>query len=141
LGCYRVQGRTAAAAQKLLDQALALEEAGCFSIVLEAVPAAVATAVSQRLKIPTIGIGAGIGCDGQVLVYHDILGLFDRLQPRFVRQYANLRQTILEAFSAFREDVLTHRFPADEHTYAMSEAEETKFQALINGEWRVASGE
>jgi 3-methyl-2-oxobutanoate hydroxymethyltransferase len=141
LGGYRVQGRTAAAAQKLLDQALALEEAGCFSIVLEAVPAAVATAVSQRLKIPTIGIGAGIGCDGQVLVYHDILGLFDRLQPRFVRQYANLRQTILEAFSTFREDVLAHRFPAGEHTYAMSEAEEARFQALMSEEWGVGSGE
>jgi 3-methyl-2-oxobutanoate hydroxymethyltransferase len=134
LGGYRVQGRTAAAAQKLLDDALALEQAGCFSIVLEAVPAAVATVVSQRLTIPTIGIGAGIGCDGQVLVYHDILGLFDRLQPRFVRQYANLRETIVEAFTAFREDVTARRFPADEHIYNMSEAEAAKFQAILSGE-------
>jgi 3-methyl-2-oxobutanoate hydroxymethyltransferase len=134
LGGYRVQGRTAAAAQKLLDNALALQEAGCFSIVLEAVPAAVATVISQRLTIPTIGIGAGIGCDGQVLVYHDILGLFDRLQPRFVRQYANLRQTILEAFTAYREDVLARRFPADEHIYGMSEAEQAQFQAILSGE-------
>jgi 3-methyl-2-oxobutanoate hydroxymethyltransferase len=133
LGGYRVQGRTAAAAQKLLDDALALQDAGCFSIVLEAVPAAVATAASQRLTIPTIGIGAGIGCDGQVLVYHDILGLFERLQPRFVRQYANLRPAILEAFTAFRGDVLARRFPAEEHTYGMSEAEEAKFKAVMSG--------
>lgn len=127
LGGYRVQGRTAAAAQALLDDALALQEAGCFAIVLEAIPAPVAEAISQRLTIPTIGIGAGVGCDGQVLVYHDILGLFDRLQPRFVRQYANLRQTILEAFTAFREDVAARRFPAEEHSYGMSAAEEAAF--------------
>jgi 3-methyl-2-oxobutanoate hydroxymethyltransferase len=136
LGGYRVQGRTADSAQALLDDALALQEAGCFSIVLEAVPEVVATAVSRRLTISTIGIGAGVGCDGQVLVYHDVLGLFDRLQPRFVREYADLRQTIVEAFTAFREDVLARRFPAKEHTYRMSEAEEAKFQALLSGEWR-----
>ncbi len=139
LGGYRVQGRTAAAAQKLLEDALALQEAGCFSIVLEAVPAPVAAAISQRLTIPTIGIGAGVGCDGQVLVYHDILGLFDRLQPRFVREYANLRQIILEAFTAFREDVVARRFPAEEHTYAMSATEEAAFRSS-SGEWSVERG-
>jgi 3-methyl-2-oxobutanoate hydroxymethyltransferase len=136
LGGYRAQGRTAAAAQALLDDALALQEAGCFAIVLEAVPEVVATAISERLAIPTIGIGAGVGCDGQVLVYHDVLGLFDRLQPRFVREYASLRQPIIEAFTAFRDDVQARRFPAAEHTYRMNEAEEAKFE-----EWLVASEE
>lgn len=127
LGGYRIQGKTAESARRLLDDALALERAGCFAIVLEAVPAPVATAISRRLSIATIGIGAGAGCDGQVLVYHDILGLFDRLQPRFVKQYANLGETITNAFAAFRDDVLAHRFPAEEHTYPMDEAEQDVF--------------
>ncbi len=103
LGGYRVQGKTALAAKKLLDDALALQDAGCFSIVLEAVPAIVARAISQRVNIPTIGIGAGAGCDGQVLVFHDVLGLYDRLQPRFVKQYAMLRQTIIDAFTGYSD--------------------------------------
>lgn len=127
LGGYRIQGKTAESARRLLDDALALEQAGCFAIVLEAVPAPVATAISRRLSIPTIGIGAGAGCDGQVLVYHDILGLFDRLQPRFVKQYANLGEVITQAFSAFRDDVVAHRFPAEAHTYPMDEREEEGF--------------
>jgi 3-methyl-2-oxobutanoate hydroxymethyltransferase len=131
LGGYRVQGRTADVARRLLDDCLALEAGGCFALVFEAIPAPVATAISERLHVPTIGIGAGAGCDGQVLVYHDILGLFDRLQPRFVRQYATLRETIIAAFVAYREDVLAGRFPAEEHTYRMSEAEQDAFfQAL-----------
>lgn len=131
LGGYRVQGKTAVSAHNLLQDALALEAAGCFSIVLEAVPEPVAAAISQRLTIPTIGIGAGAGCDGQVLVYHDLLGLFDRLQPRFVKEYANLGQTILDAFVAYREDVANGRFPATEHTYSMSEEEEAEFRRMI----------
>ena len=127
LGGYRVQGKTAVAARQLLDDALALQEAGCFAIVLEAVPAPVAEVVSQRLAIPTIGIGAGAGCDGQVLVFHDMLGLFDRLQPRFVRQYANLGQTVQAAFTAYRDDVKARQFPAEEHTYPMDEAEMAEF--------------
>ena len=127
LGGYRIQGKTAGAARRLLDDALALEQAGCFAIVLEAVPAPVATTISRRLSIPTIGIGAGPGCDGQVLVYHDILGLFDRLQPRFVKEYANVGEIITNAFSAFRDDVVAHRFPAEEHTYPMDEKEEKDF--------------
>ncbi len=133
LGGYRVQGKTAVSAHNLLQDALALEAAGCFSIVLEAVPEPVAAAISQRLTIPTIGIGAGAGCDGQVLVYHDLLGLFDRLQPRFVKEYANLGQTILDAFVAYREDVVYGRFPATEHTYPMSEEEEAEFRRMITG--------
>jgi len=127
LSGFRVQGKTAVSAQKLLDDALALQEAGCFAIVLEAMPAPVARAISQRLRVPTIGIGAGVDCDGQVLVYHDLLGLFDRFQPRFVKQYANLSQTIVEALTAYREDVATRRFPAEEHTYSMDAAEEAAF--------------
>jgi 3-methyl-2-oxobutanoate hydroxymethyltransferase len=123
LGGYRVQGKTAEAARQLLQDARALEAAGCFSIVLEAVPDPVARTISQRLRIPTIGIGAGAGCDGQVLVYHDILGMFDKLKPRFVKQYANLGQTIVDAFTAFRQDVNARVFPADEHTYSMPQEE------------------
>ena len=127
LGGFRVQGKTADAAYRLLQDALALEQAGCFSLVLEAVPPVVATTISQRLTIPTIGIGAGSGCDGQVLVYHDLLGLYSEFQPRFVKQYANLRQTIGEALTAYREEVQTRQFPAPAHTYQMKAEEEAAF--------------
>ncbi|RMG90406.1 MAG: 3-methyl-2-oxobutanoate hydroxymethyltransferase [Chloroflexi bacterium] len=131
LGGYRVQGKTAESALRLLQDALALEAAGCFSIVLEAVPAPVATEISRHLRIPTIGIGAGAGCDGQVLVYHDLLGLFDRLSPRFVKQYANLSKIITEALTAYRQDVETGQFPAEEHTYPIDENELATFQAAV----------
>jgi 3-methyl-2-oxobutanoate hydroxymethyltransferase len=127
LGGFRVQGKTAAAARQLLADARALEAAGAFSVVLEAVPAPVAEAISQRLSVPTIGIGAGAGCDGQVLVYHDLLGLFDRFTPRFVRRYANLNETIREALERYRDDVVARAFPAEEHTYEMDEAELAAF--------------
>jgi 3-methyl-2-oxobutanoate hydroxymethyltransferase len=133
LGGFRVQGRTAEAAQRLLADALLLQEAGCFCIVLEAIPAPVATAVSQRLHIPTIGIGAGAGCDGQVLVYHDLLGLFERFRPKFVKQYAHLNTRIVEALTAYKEDVLAGRFPAEEHTYSMTQAEQEAFLRVVNG--------
>lgn len=133
LGGYRIQGRTAAAAQSLLEDALALQEAGCFAIVLEAIPAAVATHISQRLTIPTIGIGAGAGCDGQVLVYHDLLGLYDRLQPRFVKQYGDVGQAITTAVQTYSEEVRDRKFPAEEHTYPMDEAEEAAFLAAVAG--------
>ena len=123
LGGYKVQGKTAVSAQNLLDDAIALEKAGCFAIVLEAVPAAVAEAISKRLTIPTLGIGAGAGCDGQVLVYHDLLGLIDQKQPRFVKQYAQVGAVISDALAAYRADVVNGRFPADEHTYPMNQAE------------------
>lgn len=123
LGGYKVQGKTAAAAQHLLEDALALEEAGCFSLVLEAVPAAVAKAVSQRLIIPTIGIGAGPNCDGQVLVFHDILGLFDRFTPKFVKKYADLRPAILAAFQAYRQEVEAGEFPTANHSFTIDEQE------------------
>lgn len=123
LGGFRAQGKTASAARRLLEDALLLEEAGCFSLVLEAVPARLAAFVSQRLAIPTIGIGAGAGTDGQVLVTHDLLGLFDRFTPRFVRQYASLHAEMRRAFQEYIADVQARQFPAPAHSLEMDEDE------------------
>jgi 3-methyl-2-oxobutanoate hydroxymethyltransferase len=131
LGGFRPQGRTARAAQRLLEDARLLEEAGCFAIVLESVPARLATLISQRLSIPTIGIGAGAGCDGQVLVTHDLLGLFERFTPRFVKRYAQLHAEIERAFREYIQDVEARRFPAAEHTVEMSEEEWAELQRLL----------
>jgi len=128
LGGFRAQGKTATAAKRLLEDALLLEEAGCFSIVLESVPARLGELVSQRLHIPTIGIGAGVGCDGQVLVTHDLLGLFDRFTPKFVKQYANFNAEMQRAFSDYIDDVQTKAFPTAEHSVNMAEDE---WQALL----------
>ena len=135
LGGYRVQGKTAASAQRLVEDAHALQEAGCFSLVLESVPAAVATYISQQLEIPTIGIGAGHGCDGQVLVFHDALGMFDDILPRFVRRYANLGETMVEALATYRDEVRAREFPAEEHTYPMEDEEWQAFLELVAGSW------
>jgi 3-methyl-2-oxobutanoate hydroxymethyltransferase len=123
LGGFRAQGKTAIAAKRLVEDALILEEAGCFSIVLESVPARLADLISKKISIPTIGIGAGAGCDGQVLVTHDLLGLFDRFTPKFVKKYANFHGEMQRAFSDFIEDVETRRFPAPEHTVEMDNSE------------------
>lgn len=123
LGGYKVQAKTIATAQRLLADAQALAEAGCFALVLEAVPAPVGELVSHKLPIPTIGIGAGPGCDGQVLVFHDVLGLFDRFTPKFVKRYADLRQPMLAALQAFREEVEQQTFPTEAHSYGLDEAE------------------
>jgi 3-methyl-2-oxobutanoate hydroxymethyltransferase len=133
LSGYRVQGRTAADARRLLDDALALEAAGCFSLVLEMVPDRVAQTISRQLRIPTIGIGAGVGCDGQVLVAHDLLGLFDRFTPRFVRQYANLYEQMTQAFAAYHQDVKSGAFPATEHSFTMEDAEWERFLTTVPG--------
>jgi 3-methyl-2-oxobutanoate hydroxymethyltransferase len=133
LGGYRIQGKTAASAQSLLEDALALQEAGCFALVLEAVPATVASTITKKLTIPTIGIGAGVGCDGQVLVYHDMLGLYDRLQPRFVKEYGQIGQAILTAVQTYSDEVRQRQFPAKEHTYPMNETEEATFLAAVAG--------
>lgn len=127
-GGPRAQGRTAAAALKLVEDAQALEAAGCYAMVLEAVPAPVAAAVTERVIIPTIGIGAGAGCDGQVLVYHDVLGLFDRIHPPFVKEYAHLGEAIVTAFSAYRDEVVAGQFPDDEHSYSMKDDELAAFR-------------
>jgi 3-methyl-2-oxobutanoate hydroxymethyltransferase len=117
LGGWRVQGRTAEAARALLEDALTLEDSGCFSIVLESVPARLAAYITERLEVPTIGIGAGAGTSGQVLVTHDLLGLYDRFTPRFAKRYADLGQAMVTAFAAFRADVAGGLFPGSEHAY------------------------
>ena len=129
LGGYRAQGRTAERARRLLADARALEAAGCFALVLEAVPAAVAERITAAVSIPTIGIGAGPACDGQVLVWHDVLGLSDRPPARFVKRYAELRTEIRSALERFAGDVRSGTFPADEHTYAMPDEELEAFLA------------
>ncbi len=123
LSGYKVQGRTAEAAAKLLKDALALEEAGAFMIVLECIPVQVAELISKRLSIPTIGIGAGVACDGQVLVHHDTLGLFDRFTPKFVKRYETLGAKARDALAAYARDVRDGVFPGPEHTFNMNESE------------------
>ena len=116
-GGYRVQGRTLEAARQLVEDALALETAGAFSIVLELVPAELAQLTSQRLHVPTIGIGAGVGCDGQILVTHDMLGLYTRFHPRFVRRYAELGKAMHAAFEHYVRDVKGREFPDKDESY------------------------
>jgi 3-methyl-2-oxobutanoate hydroxymethyltransferase len=130
-GGFRAQARTSDAARKLLDDALALERAGCFALVLEAVPAEVAALVSERLRIPTIGIGAGPNTDGQVLVLNDLLGIFEEFRPRFVKRYAELRREMVGAVTAFAAEVRTRRFPAAEHCYGIEPAELARFRASL----------
>jgi len=125
-GGYRVHGRTVAQAKRLLEDAKALEEAGAFSIVLEMVTAEAAKIVTEALSIPTIGIGSGPSCDGQVLVLHDMLGLFERFTPRFVKQYANLSAEVAKALQAYADDVKTGRFPGEEHSFHMAKEEYEK---------------
>ena len=121
LGGFKVQGKEADAASALVDDALALAEAGCFAIVLECVPDAVARMVTEAVPVPTIGIGAGPWCDGQVLVFHDVLGLEDRVLPKFVRRYASLKSDAVAAVSAYADDVRTGRFPADAESYHLTD--------------------
>ena len=131
LGGFKAQGRTAEQARRLVDEARALEAAGCFSLVLEAVPVPVAEEITRRLTVPTIGIGAGAVTDGQVLVWHDLLGLYEGHSPRFVKRYADLATTIRDAVSAYADDVREARFPEDVHTYGMSDEEQAAFRAAV----------
>jgi 3-methyl-2-oxobutanoate hydroxymethyltransferase len=121
LGGFRAQGKTAAAAKRLIEDAHLLEEAGCFSLVLESVPARLAELISRELGIATIGIGAGAGCDGQVLVTHDLLGLFERFTPKFVKQYANFHLEMQRSFGEYIADVTAGAFPAAEHTVELAD--------------------
>jgi 3-methyl-2-oxobutanoate hydroxymethyltransferase len=123
LGGFRAQGKSADAAEILLEDALMLEEAGCFGLVLESVPDRVATYITNRLQMPTIGIGAGNGCDGQVLVTHDLLGFFDKFTPKFVKQYAVLHEKIQKALLEFQKDIKEGKFPSEEHTFSISDEE------------------
>ncbi|HHJ52581.1 MAG TPA: 3-methyl-2-oxobutanoate hydroxymethyltransferase [Caldithrix abyssi] len=117
LGGYSVQGKEEAMAQRLKEDALLLQEAGVFSLVLEKIPAALAKEITRSLRIPTIGIGAGADCDGQVLVAHDMLGMYEKFKPKFVRRYAELAKTMMEAFDRYIDDVKNRRFPSEDESY------------------------
>jgi 3-methyl-2-oxobutanoate hydroxymethyltransferase len=131
LGGFKAQGRSAQKAWALLAHARELEAAGCFALVLEAVPAPVAKRITSTLSIPTIGIGAGADCDGQVLVWHDLLGLYDGRAPRFVKQYANLAPEMTAALERFIADVRSGSFPEEQHTYSMPEDELALFSEAL----------
>jgi len=136
LGGFKAQGRTAEKAERLYEDALALEAAGCFAIVLEAVPAAIAASVTQALGVPTIGIGAGAGCDGQVLVWHDLLGLYEGKAPRFVKRYADLATEARRALEAYVDDVREGRFPEEQHTYGIPDEELAEFEGWLAAQER-----
>ena len=131
LGGFKVQGRSALAGKQLLEDALALEEVGCFGIVLESIPDRLAGYISGQLEVPTIGIGAGPSCDGQVLVLHDILGFYPRLTPRFTKQYLYLMEEIDQALREYRRDVESKIFPAAEHSFSISDPIWEKFLRLV----------
>jgi 3-methyl-2-oxobutanoate hydroxymethyltransferase len=131
LGGWKAQGRTAAAAERIAREALALQEAGCFAIVFEAIPAAVAAEIMPRMEIPVIGIGAGPTTDGQVLVFHDLLGIREGLGPRFVKRYANLQQEMNDGVAAYAEDVRMRRYPGPEHGYSIDDAELEAFRESL----------
>jgi 3-methyl-2-oxobutanoate hydroxymethyltransferase len=133
LGGFRPQGRTTEAALCMLEDARSLEEAGCFSIVLESIPARLAELISKSISIPTIGIGAGAGCDGQVLVAHDLLGCFDRFTPKFVKKYADFQGEMQRVFGEYITDVTARRFPAPEHMVEMPDDEWELLMGKING--------
>jgi 3-methyl-2-oxobutanoate hydroxymethyltransferase len=130
LGGFKVQGKSAQAARQLIDDARALEDAGCFSIVLEAIPAPLAEHITRQITIPTIGIGAGPGCDGQVLVIHDLVGLYDRFTPKFVKQYARINEPVAEALTRYKAEVENRTFPTEAHSFAMKAEERDKLLAL-----------
>jgi len=123
IGGFKVQGKDAEAAKRLIEQAEALEKLGCFAIILECVPDKIAGIITKKLKIPSISCGAGPDCDGQVLVTYDILGLFERFKPKFVKQYINLAPLIQKAIEEYRNEVIENKFPAKEHTFTIKEEE------------------
>ncbi|SFM93675.1 3-methyl-2-oxobutanoate hydroxymethyltransferase [Thermodesulforhabdus norvegica] len=131
LGGFKVQAKSAETAKKLIEDAKALAEAGCFSIVLEAIPAPVAKIITESVPIPTIGIGAGPHCDGQVLVLHDLVGLFDRFRPKFVKQYDEMGERLLNALRAFRREVEDGIFPGEEHSFSMKPEELRKLEEAL----------
>jgi 3-methyl-2-oxobutanoate hydroxymethyltransferase len=131
LGGWKAQGRTAAKAASIGEEALALQSVGCFAIVFEAIPAAVSEELMKLITVPVIGIGAGPATDGQVLVFHDLLGIRDGLGPRFVKRYANLQQEMNAGVAAYAEDVRSRRYPGPEHTYSIDPAELSELQALL----------
>ena len=131
LGGFKAQGRTARQAVQVADDALALQEAGCFAIVFEAIPAAVTETVMERMEVPVIGIGAGGATDGQVLVFHDLLGMYDGHAPRFTKRFAEVRRAMVEGVQAYADEVRARRFPGTEHTYSIDPAELERFKEIV----------
>lgn len=126
MGGFKVQGKNAEGAKALIEDAKALEDAGAFSIVLECIPAPISKMITEAVSIPTLGIGAGIHCDGQVMVFHDMVGLFDKFTPKFVKKYTNITEIILKALEEFKEEVKTQKFPEDKHSFIIKEEELNK---------------
>jgi 3-methyl-2-oxobutanoate hydroxymethyltransferase len=131
LGGYRAQGRTAETARRVLEDALALQEAGCFAIVFEAIPSAVTDVIMERMEIPVIGIGAGSSTDGQVLVFHDLLGIYDGHRPKFAKRWASLREEMVRGVEAYAEEVRTRRFPGPEHEYGVAPEEIERLREML----------
>jgi 3-methyl-2-oxobutanoate hydroxymethyltransferase len=135
LGGYRAQGRTTSAAMRLAREALALQQAGCFALVLEAIPAAVCAELVPRIDVPVIGIGAGPATDGQVLVFHDLLGIREGRGARFVKRYADLQDEMNRGVAAYADDVRQRRFPGTEHTYSIPDDELAQFRVGLDAAW------
>jgi 3-methyl-2-oxobutanoate hydroxymethyltransferase len=130
-GGFKIQGRTAEAAMKILEDALAIEDAGCFMLEFEAVPAKIATMISQQLTIPTIGIGAGVGTDGQILLCYDLLGVFTDFKPKFTKRYTKLTEIAVDGIRQYVKEVKEGSFPDDDHSYTVNDAEYEKFAAMV----------
>lgn len=130
-GGFKIQGKTADAAFKILEDALAIEDAGCFMLEFEAVPARIAKLISEQLTIPTIGIGAGVGTDGQILLCHDLLGVFTDFKPKFTKRYANLTEVAVAGIEAYVRDVKSGAFPDDDHSYSVKDEEFEKFATMV----------
>jgi 3-methyl-2-oxobutanoate hydroxymethyltransferase len=130
-GGFKIQGRTAEAAMKILEDALAIEDAGCFMLEFEAVPAPIAKVISEQLEIPTIGIGAGVGTDGQILLSYDLLGVFTDFKPKFTKRYTNLTEVAVAGLKQYVQEVKQGAFPDDEHSYTVNEEEFEKFLGLV----------
>ncbi|MGM0561415.1 MAG: 3-methyl-2-oxobutanoate hydroxymethyltransferase [Pseudomonadota bacterium] len=130
-GGFKIQGRTAEAAMKILEDALAIQDAGCFMLEFEAVPATIAKVISEQLEIPTIGIGAGAGTDGQILLSYDLLGVFTDFKPKFTKRYANLTEVAVDGLQKYVDEVKSGSFPDDDHSYSINEAEYESFLTMV----------
>ena len=130
-GGFKIQGRTAEAAMKILEDALAIQDAGCFMLEFEAVPGKIAGLISQQLEIPTIGIGAGVGADGQILLCYDLLGVFTDFKPKFTKRYAKLTEVAVSGIQQYVNEVKNNNFPDDDHTYGVDEAEYERFATMV----------
>ena len=130
-GGFKIQGKTAEAAMKILEDALAIQDAGCFMLEFEAVPARIAAAISAQLDIPTIGIGAGVGTDGQILLSYDLLGVFTDFKPKFTKRYANLTEVAVAGLKRYVDEVKSGAFPDADHSYGVDEGEYERFMSMV----------